>query len=461
MTRTRATSKRTQVLLGAGSALLLLTEASCSKRGVCEEVAGSCLALRVEGEGPFDALRTTLALSGGSDTMRMGDTTAEPPGIELPVTLRVVPPEGLVASQVTQVAVAGLRADVEMARAQSDPSFIWPDDTHIDLTLLLTGGEPPPDGGSDDMNPGDMAGPPTELKWKPETNPAKFSLFGVWAGSPTQAYAVGEKGSVLARQGDGTWRTDTTTITGTLYGVTGLVGGNVWSGGDQPGAFRRDATKWNTDNSGLNLGTGKLYSITVGATPGELWAGDNDGKVWHRTGSAMANGLWGTFEQVLPAGTAVNGIASAQGAVFVVGTNGYVAIRKDSSPGTVWAPTQLPTQPTGKRPDWQGVWAFDKSNAVVVGTDGFLVRYSGGTWQSAQSVSDQTSRLFSVWGQSDSRVFVVGDNGLIIRVEGSKATELTRNPAYQLNSIFGLNEKDIFAVGVGPANNALILHGTP
>lgn len=460
MTRNRATSKRTQLLFGAGGALLLLADASCSKRGVCEEVMGSCLALRVEGQGPFDALRTTLGLSGGSDT-RMGDTTAEPPGIELPTTLRIVPPAGLAASQVTQVAVDGLRADVAMAHAQSDASFIWPDETHIDLTLLLNDGNDVPDGGSDDGPTVDMTGPPTELKWKVETNPAKFSLFGVWAGSPTQAYAVGEKGSVLARKGDGTWATDTMTITGTLYGVSGLTGGNVWAGGDLPGAYRRDATKWTADNSGLNLGTGKLYSITVGATPGELWAGDQDGKVWHRTGSATANGTWGAFEQVLPAGTAINGIASAQGAVFAVGVNGYVAVRKDSNPGTLWTQTQLPTQPTGKRPDWQGAWAFDKNSAVVVGTDGFLVRYSGGAWQTAQSVSDQTSRLFSVWGQSDARVFVVGDSGLIIRVEGSKTTELARNAAYQLNSVYGLSEKDIFAVGVGPANNALILHGTP
>lgn len=462
--------KAAQALAGA---LLLATAATCQRHGVCDDVAGSCLALRVEGEGPFDALRTTLNLTGAPP--RIGDTE----GIELPVTLRVVPPPGVSASQVRGVEVAGLRGGAAAETAASDSSFFWPDDSHIDLTLQLHGPEGDKDGGTEDMAEPDMAPPagmdmaptmdmpnPTPtLKWSTEMNSARANLYSVWAGSATQAFAVGASGVVLSRQGDGTWRTESLGALVNLAGVTGVPGSSAWAVGQSPGAWRRDSMKWSQDTSGLALSpgmsmNGQLWSIAAGATAGELWAGDRDGRVFHRTGPANGAGSWQSPEQVFPSGTNIYGVSSAGGAVFAVGDNGQVAVRKDSAPMTRWQTFQY-SLPAGGSLTLNSVWAFDKDSAVAVGVNGLLVRYSGGAWQATpQSVDAQNTELFAVWGLRPDRVWAVGDNGLIVRVDGTRTVELAKNAAQSLRGIHGLSEVDIYIVGF-TTSASLILHGTP
>lgn len=466
-------STHSKLLAAATSSTLLLAVGafSCQSHDVCTDVVGSCLSLRVEGDGPFDSLRTTLNLIADVAQQRVGDTPGGPGGIELPTTLRIVPPDDVKSSEVSGVELAGIRGGALAATAKSPPGFSWPYGTHQQLTLRLEAPIELPDGGSDDLPttppdlsgpPGDMTSPPTTLKWRPETSGARAGLYGVWAGGTTQAFIVGENGTILSRQGDGSWRTDPSGTMVTLNSVAGVAGSGLWAVGQSPGAWRRDSMKWNQDIAGLNLGTGgELLAVAVGASAGELWAGDRDGRVWHRTGPASGSGTWQTPEQVFPTGQIVYGIASAGGAVFAVGDSGRVARRPDSLPGTAWKQFQYQALPTGDPFTLNAAFAFDKDTAVAVGTGGQLVRYSGGAWQSTPQVIDsQKTELFGVWGMRSDRVWAVGNSGLIVRVEGTRTTELARTGPQSLYSIFGRSESDIFAVGFA-MGNGLILHGTP
>lgn len=438
-------------LTGMGSALLLIS-LGCQQHDVCEGVAGSCLGLSVEGDSSFDTLRTTLYIPGASDPQPIGITTAGPSGLTVPLTLVVFPPLNVNTSQVTAVAVAGLRGGIEQAAARSNASFTWPDNSHVNLTLQLSS----KDGGADDMNPA------PNLTWRTESSGTRGTLYGVWSGASSQGFAVGDNGLSLTRQTDGTWSADSPGITQTLNGIFGIAGSSVWRVGQNLGAWRRDNTTWGQDSAGLNLGTGgELLGVAVGAMPGELWAGDRSGRVWHRTGSAMANGTWQTPEQVFAQGFRVMGVASAGGAVFAVGDSGSVAVRKDSEPGTAWTIFKYPSTRTGEPFTINSVCAFDKDTAIAVGTGGLLVRYSGGTWlQTPASVATQDSQLLGVWGQRPERVWAVGGHGVIIRVEGSRVTELAKNFPQSLFGVFGLSEADIYAVG-STMGASLILHGTP
>lgn len=458
-------------LLGLSGASLT----SCRQRGVCDDVVGSCLALQVTGPGPFAELRTTLELDTGSS--RSGTTQGD---VQLPLTLRVVPPAGVLSDSVRAVAVAGVQAGNVTASGRTDPTFSWPDGEHIEAALVLSGqDQPPTDGGVPTdlpdmtMPPGDMAMPPGDmamplpptLKWMAETNTGgRQELYDVWTGSGTQAWAVGQGGTILSRQATGSWTTESAGTTQDLYSIYGLSGSSVWATGANPGAWRRDngTGKWAEDRMGLALTPqASVWSVTTGATPGELWAGSNDGKVWQRTGAANTNGTWAA-EQALPAGNIVYSVAYADGVVFAVGERGYVAVRTGTKWSTPYQYSALAGSTMGRSDALYGVWAADKNTAFAVGSHGLLVRYSSGIWQTMpQKIDDQANELNGIWGTSASRIWAVGYNGLIIRVDGTTANVLRRDTSQNLFGIFGRSESDIFAVGVGAGGQSLILHGTP
>ena len=477
----------------ARSALLLsillpgaLSAPGCRQRDVCEEVSGPCLALRVTGPsepGMYDELRTALSLDAATP-VRSGSTAGD---IALPLTLRVLPPAGVLPSAVHGVSVSALLGASELATAQSPAGFAWADDEHLTLTLELRpaqssdGGLPVEDmaTSSSDLSghPADLAGPPADLtvspppslKWTPEANPGGVkALFDVWVGSGPQVLAVGAGGLVLARQGTGTWVAEAGGLTSTLYSVFGLPGSGVWATGDSPGAWRRDSatSKWLPDQQGLNLRPNEtLWSVATGAVAGELWAGGDDGKVWHRLGGPAASGTW-TSEPALPSGIPVTSVAYADGAVFAVGQRGWVAVRKDSAAATRWqTAVQYPalgTMAMGHYDGLYGVWGFDRNTAVAVGSKGLLVRFTGGAWQPAPQTIDPGGNEFNgVWGTAPGRLWAVGYNGLIVRIDGPTATQLHSDGAQSLYAIFGRSDSDIYAVGSGIGGASLILHGQP
>ena len=291
---------RTGVGLGLGLAigLALLGQSSCKQRGVCDDVEGACLALTIVGEDtpmPLTALRTTLQLEGGMtrDGLAQGEAT-------LPTTLRLVPPAGLTASTVRSIGVAGVRDGGDVSRGQTEPGFVWPDDAHIEATVRLTSlttdvdagtqsdGAVPTDLGTSSPDlvvtpPGDMATPPPPtLKWTDES-PAgvRQELHDVWA-TPMLTLAVGANGVVLSRGMTGSWTGEASAATRALFGVAINSAGTAWATGEGPSsAYRRDAMGWKADASGLTMG-GTLWSVSPGASPGELWAGGDGGKMWRR-----------------------------------------------------------------------------------------------------------------------------------------------------------------------------------
>ncbi|HRI53542.1 MAG TPA: hypothetical protein PLW65_25535 [Pseudomonadota bacterium] len=478
MTTSRKSRVRSGLLLTAAlPGLLVATD--CRQREVCEDVVGPCLALRVTGPsapGMYDELRTALQLDAAAPT-RTGSTTGD---IQLPLTLRVVPPAGVLPSTVRSVQVAGLAAGTEVATAQTPTGFTWADDEHASVTLELV----PPGGGTDgglpaDLSgaPADLAGPPADLavpptptlKWAAEPNPSgKNELYHVWTGSGTQVLVVGSAGTALLRQSTGSWTAEATGTTSDLYGVFGIPGGSVWATGQNPGAWRRDGNsgKWLPDQGGLALGPqATVWAVTTGATAGEVWAGSDDGKVWHRTGSPLANGSWQS-EQALPAGVTIYSVAYSDGAVFAVGQHGYAAVRKDTGSGARWQPafqySALAGTTMGHDDGLYGVFSFDRNTAVAVGSKGLLVRYTAGAWQTAPQTIDPGGNEFNaVWGTAAGRVWAVGYEGLIVRVSGATATTLRTDNNQSLYGIYGRSESDIYAVGSSLGGFSLILHGQP
>lgn len=440
---------------------------SCQRKAVCDDVAGSCLALTVVGQGPFDELRTELALPGGAK--KVGVTSGN---IDLPLTLRVLPPDGVSSATISAVGVAGFVAGTSQASGSTGSDFSWPDGAHIAATVALQGASPVDAGVNDmsvvvdqgtlpDLTMPDLAGPPPTLRWTQESatgNPRQM-LYGVFSGGSGQTFAVGESGIILAR-GATNWSSEASPTATDLHGVAGFAGNGTWTVGESPGAWRRAAT-WTADATGLVLQTGEtVWSVAAGGTAGELWAGSENGKVWKRTSATGGNGAW-TSEQALPIGNRVYGVAYAGGTVFAVGQRGWVGVRR----GTAWTNYQYATEFPGTADALFGVSAINADAAVAVGSKGFAVRYSAGSWRSAVKINASDNEFNGVWMAPSGRSYAVGYNGLIVRLDQSlAATQLQTDSSQTLTAIFGLGETDIYVVGQRdrlPNPESLILHGTP
>ena len=439
---------------------------SCQKKAVCDDVPGSCLALTVLGQGPFDELRTELTQPGGNN--RVGTTSGN---IDLPLTLRVVPPSGVSSESVSGVTVTGVRASADQASGSTPPGFAWPEGAHIEATVSLEGtvvdggvddGSLMDQAGPPDLTMPDLSGPPPTLRWTPEatTGTIRQELYGVWSGAANQTFAVGQSGVILTRSGT-SWGQEASPTAISLHGVTGFAGNGTWAVGQSPGAWRRGAT-WSGDAMGLTLQpTDTVWSVSAGGTAGELWAGSDNGKVWKRSGAAGSNGSW-TSEQALPAGNTVYSVSYAGGTVFAVGQRGWVGVRR----GTAWQNyqyTDLAGSTSGRPDALYGVSAIAADSAVAVGTKGLAVRYSAGSWRPGTVRIDPGSNEFNaVWGSPAGRWFAVAYNGLIVRLDGSLTpTQLRTDGTQSLYGIFGNSESDIYVGGARVSGDAIILHGTP
>jgi hypothetical protein len=454
--------------LGLLFAPVLSSQMSCKQRGVCDDVEGPCLALTVVGDGTprmLDELRTTLQID--ALTTREGVSKGESGSIELPTTLRLIPPQGVQASTVKSIVVTGVLGSSIQARGQTDGSFSWPDEVHSETTVQLTWFPPGTDAGTetdggvpDDMpTPRDAAMPPPDLavpppptlKWSDESPMGvRQELHDVWA-TPNLTLAVGGNGLVLTRSMTGAWTQEASAASRLLWSTAVTSAGTAWAVGEGPGSFRRDMTGWKPDTSGLMMNGETLYSVSPGASAGELWAGGDNGKVWRR--NAMT-GNW-TSEAALPTGVRVTSVHYADGVVFAVGRGGYATYRTDG-----WkVPTRYPELQTE---GLYGVWGFNKTTAVAVGSKGLLVRFSGDKWlPTTQRVEPFQNELNGVWGSANGRAWAVGYNGIIVRIDGMTASTLRSDNSTDLFSIFGRSEADLFAVGVHRSGASVILHGAP
>lgn len=221
-------------------ALVLLP--SCRQHEVCDEVQGSCMALRIEGRGSYPRLGVELDVepSSGSASRRTG---LAPEAVSLPTNLRVLPPPAVLASEVRRVRAYVLDdSGAEAASAVMEVS--WPEGAHIGVTLYLVDSDSDLGSGGADMGSPDFAPAPslqcTADGICTEEKPARPSaLFGVAATSATSGWAVGAGGQIWRKSGSG-WASEPSPTTRTLYGVWGSSANQAWSVGERGTIPQRD-----------------------------------------------------------------------------------------------------------------------------------------------------------------------------------------------------------------------------
>jgi hypothetical protein len=142
----RSFSSLSRAALAAGLLGGLLLGASCGQKLPCDNAAGSCLELTVQGTGDRDRLHLVFTLQGKGDATWTQDLIAGLIGPGQPVLLRLLPPEHVLASQIATIQVvdycsAGSLGCTPIGRllacGSTDPGFVWQDGAHEQASLTV------------------------------------------------------------------------------------------------------------------------------------------------------------------------------------------------------------------------------------------------------------------------------------------------------------------------------------
>ncbi|MES2524126.1 MAG: Ig-like domain-containing protein [Gemmatimonadota bacterium] len=198
--------------------------------------------------------------------------------------------------------------------------------------------------------------------WSRQLSPTTVALTTVWAASATDAFAGGEQG-VLLRWNGLSWQQQPLPSTATVMSLWGTGGSNVFAVTSAGEILRYNGTAWTLSTTAAR----PLLSL-FGTSAAEAFAGGESGSVLRFN-------------------------------------------------GTAWTP--LPSTGTHSL---LGLWASGVDNVLAVGIDttatiGVAWRYNGTGWQ---ALNVGTTRvLTSVWGPSQADVYVTGDVGTLLRFNGS------------------------------------------
>jgi hypothetical protein len=107
-------------------------------------------------------------------------------------------------------------------------------------------------------------------EWKRELDSKSTKhLYGVWAGSRNNAWAVGNDGTALHWDGSEWAKTDT--MVGQLYGVWGTGQRDVWAVGSQGVIIRWDGHSWSRVSSGTKVSLMKVWGMNQQTPAGTMW----------------------------------------------------------------------------------------------------------------------------------------------------------------------------------------------
>ena len=114
--------------------LVALGMNSCQQLAVCDGEPGSCLLLHVNGEGTYANLRSVATVRDSVTPMQTGSILGP---VTLPVLLKFVPPDGVAASDISQLRVEGLdRNNVSQVSGTLNP--MWENGSHVERDVTMT-----------------------------------------------------------------------------------------------------------------------------------------------------------------------------------------------------------------------------------------------------------------------------------------------------------------------------------
>jgi hypothetical protein len=335
--------------------------------------------------------------------------------------------------------------------------------------------------------------------------PRGDTVHGVWAFSPRDVWAVGNRGFFL--KWDGTlWRpADYNPASHTSYdsitAVWGFGRDDIWIvAGFASQAYHWDGAVWTPSDTSVRR--------VWGAGPGELWGVGRAGTIQRWSGSSWATvplshpgdlwGVWGTstsniffagdggifrwdgtsVKQVHSSDVALHAVWMDQTARngWAVGRNGKILRSQDggaswavdSSPATAylydvagtaaddvwvvggqgtvlhWDGTRWTVVPSSVRSSLVRIHIYAQDDIWFSGEGGTLLRRNG---QVIERKLGGRPSLHGIWGSAPDNLWAVGNGGSIYHYDGSSWTPSDSGVQNDLHSIWGSGPEDLWIVG--------------
>ncbi|WP_375758613.1 hypothetical protein [Corallococcus exercitus] len=265
------------------------------------------------------------------------------------------------------------------------------------------------------------------------------TLRDVAAVSPTEAYAVGFRGTVLRWDGL-QWSAAGSPTSVDLYSVT-AAGGGGWAVGEGGTFLSLTGGTWSVYGSSPT--TALLKGVSAVSTGGAIAVG--------KEGDQRQAFVWDGAQWTKFATGAPNPNTEVSDVFKVADGTSFAA--QDSSitrwTGTDWESLTTPTTTL-----LQGVWASSANEAFAVGSSGVLMRW---TSTSGRTLEQRAPFPFfhGVWGSSPSDVWAVGSGGVIMHWNGDNWTQVASPTTQELFGVSGTGPDDVWIVGAG----GTLLHG--
>jgi hypothetical protein len=280
--------------------------------------------------------------------------------------------------------------------------------------------------------------------WSSVSSGTNFDLFGVWATSATDAWAVGDFGTILHYSGT-SWSSISIgtpiTINPRFLSVWGSSSSDVWAVGYDGNGFgsivHYDGTSW----SRVSIGTTQPLSHVWGASASDVWAVGSAGTILHYNGASWSSVSSGTTAAL------VSIWSTSASDVWAVGNQGATIHYN----GTSWSSVS-----SGTSQDLLGVWGSSSSDVWAVGFAGTFIHYNGTSWSTFSSGTN--AALLGIWGSSASDMWIVGRAGKIFRFNGVTMfrTDGLSGTIHDINGVWGSSASDVWLVG----GFGTILHGS-
>ena len=282
---------------------------------------------------------------------------------------------------------------------------------------------------------------------------ANTPLFGLWASSPADTWAVGDEGRVCRFDGTGWHEVDCPTDAH-LRAVLKCPDGTLMVAGAGGTVLTRRDGEWTQMHTGTSTHLTGLHADgdgTVYATGGQFNVRRNGfvGAILR-----LHRGTWEAIasDEPLPRLRAVERIDDA---ILAVGDHGTV-VRVEGD--------RVVTEQVDTRRDLYGLAAAGARNALCVGDGGVVVERTtvsasarpsleadaapigrASPWEAVDGCP--TDRvLWSVWGDDD-QVFAVGDEGAIVACDGTRWLAHASPSPLHLHGVWGRRADQVHAVG--------------
>jgi len=184
-----------------------------------------------------------------------------------------------------------------------------------------------------------------------------------------------------------------------------------------------------------------LYSVFMG-DPNDAWAVGTNGWIVHWDGSKWT--LVPSPKDNSRGNTLYSVFMVTWDDVWAVGSDGWIIHWDDSS----WSNVQSPTRDT-----LTSIYMLSQNDGWAVGANGRIIHWDGTSWTNVASPTKQRLKSVSV-SPSGTDAFAVGDAGTIVRWttrtntwELEKDAAMVPSPREWLNSVFVVDDDDVWAVG--------------